>query len=131
MAMITSLANEKVKLVRALQSQRKTREKERRFVVEGVRLAEEAIRAKAKIDFVFYANRPDARVRAVLNGLRQLGASAEEVSPAVMAACSDTENAPGLLAVLPFPPPPSHIPLLTSFVLVLDRLADPGNLGAI
>lgn len=127
--MKTSLANEKVKLVRALQSQRKAREKEGRFVVEGVRLAEEAIRAKVKADFVLYVDRLDSRGRAALNGLRQLGAVAEEVSPEVMAACSDTETPPGLLAVLQIPP--SFILHPSSFCLVIDRLADPGNLGTI
>jgi TrmH family RNA methyltransferase len=127
--MISSLANEKIKLVRALQSRRKAREKAGRFVIEGARLAEEAVRAKAGADFVFYVDRLDARGRAALNGLRQLGAAAEEVSAEVMAACSDTEAPSGLLAVIPDPSPSVPSPL--TFALVVDRMADPGNLGTI
>jgi TrmH family RNA methyltransferase len=130
--MITSLTNDKVKFVRALQTRRRTREKEGRFIIEGVRLAEEVIRAKAPAELVLYVDRLDARGRAALNGLRQLGAAAEEVSGEVMAACTSTETPPGLLAVIRMPSLSSHLPPPTSgLALVIDRLADPGNLGAI
>jgi TrmH family RNA methyltransferase len=126
--MITSPSNPTLKLVRALQSQRKAREKERLFVIEGVRLAEEAIRAKAPVKLALHTGDLDARGRAALNALARLGAQIEIVSPRVMATASDTQTPPGLLAVLPFP---SFVLPPLSFALVLDRLADPGNLGAI
>lgn len=40
--MITSLKNDRVRLVHALQERRRVRQRERRFVVEGIRLCEEA-----------------------------------------------------------------------------------------
>jgi TrmH family RNA methyltransferase len=130
--MITSLANDRVKLVRALQTRRKAREKAGRFVVEGVRLAEEAVRAKAAAELVLYVDQLDGRGRAALNGLRQVGAAAETVSPQVMAACSVAESPPGLLAVLPIPGGSSALAATPSgLVLIVDRLADPGNLGSI
>jgi RNA methyltransferase, TrmH family len=132
--MITSLANDRVKLVSALQSRRQAREKEGRFVIEGVRLAEEALRAGARVDFAFHDSRLDARGQAALRGLQGQGAVLLEVSPEIMAACSATETPPGLLAVLPIPDPQSSISDLqspTAFALVVDRLADPGNLGTL
>ena len=51
--MITSTTNERVKLAKAL-FQRKTRQEKGLFVVEGVRLAEEALRANVRPEFVFY-----------------------------------------------------------------------------
>ena len=65
--MLTSLSNERVKLVRALQTQRKVREQERRFVIEGVRLIEEALKANADFDFVFYEETKDERARKLLD----------------------------------------------------------------
>jgi TrmH family RNA methyltransferase len=129
--MITSPANPRVRLVRALQSRRKARGKEQQFVIEGVRLAEEALRAGPRADFVFYVDQLDARGRAALDGLRGQGAAVAEVTAEVMAACSDDETPPGLLAVLPIPPPQPFVVLPSAFLLVVDRLADPGNLGAI
>jgi TrmH family RNA methyltransferase len=129
--MITSPSNPTVKLIRALQTQRKTREKERLFVIEGVRLVEEALRAKAPVQFVLHTGDLDPRGRAALEGLARLGAQIHEATPKVMAAASNTQTPPGLLAVLP--PPSSFIlhPSSFSFALVLDRISDPGNLGAI
>jgi TrmH family RNA methyltransferase len=127
--MITSLTNPKIKLVRALQTHRRAREQERLFVIEGVRLAEEASRAQIAPHLVLHTDPLDARGRAALNQLARLGAPVEIVSPRVMASISDTETPQGLLAVLPssFISHPSSF----SFALVLDRLSDPGNLGTL
>lgn len=127
--MITSIGNDKVKLVRALQAQRRAREKERLFVIEGVRLAEEAAAAGRPATMVLHTDHLDPRGRSAVNALARLGASVDVVSDEVMAACSDTQTPQGVLAVLPFPSIPAPSPL--GLALVLDRLADPGNLGTI
>ncbi len=137
--MLTSLANDRVKLVRALQAQRKMREKEGRFVIEGARLVEEALRANAKFDFVFYTSDPDDRTRGALGRLREIGATALEVSPELMKACADTESPQGVLAVLEFPLTLTLSPkgrgslavMEKSLILICDRLSDPGNLGTL
>jgi TrmH family RNA methyltransferase len=46
-----------------------------------------------------------------------------------MKAASDTESPPGVLLTLPIPR--ISPPVAANFVLVLDRLADPGNMGTI
>jgi TrmH family RNA methyltransferase len=129
--MITSTSNEKIKLVRALQAQRRAREKEQLFVLEGVRLLEEALHAQAAVRFVLHTDTLDARGRAVVNQLARLGASIEPVTPAVMAAASADQTPPGLLAVVPFAPLACPTPAELSFALVLDRIGDPGNLGTL
>ncbi|MGD0575143.1 MAG: RNA methyltransferase [Anaerolineales bacterium] len=127
--MITSLSNERVRLVRALQSQRKARERERALVVEGVRLAEEVIRARLPVRLVFHGAALSPHLRALLNQMARLGAEIEEVTPAVMKACSDDSTPPGLLAVLPSFSLPIPEPL--EWALVADRIANPGNLGSL
>lgn len=127
--MITSTSNEKIKLVRALQTQRRAREKESLFVIEGVRLAEEAVASGQPARLVLHTDHLDPRGRSAVNNLARLGASVEMVSDEVMAACSDTQTPQGLLAVLPLPSIPTPSPL--TFALVLDRLSDPGNLGTV
>ena len=51
------------------------------------------------------------------------------VSEPVMKACSDTVTPQGILAVLPIPDLP--LPERPTLTLILDRVRDPGNLGAI
>jgi TrmH family RNA methyltransferase len=127
--LISSSSNPKIKLVRALQARRAERQAEQAFVIEGLRLAEEAIRAGAVARLVLHTDHLDGRGRAAVNQLARLGAVVEVVTPEVMAAASDTQTPPGLLAVLGLPA--AAVPRPLSFALVLDRLADPGNLGTI
>lgn len=126
--MITSLHNDRVKFVRAL-SQRKSRQKEGRFLIEGARLIEDAQQAGARLDFVFFTQSADARSPALLRKLADLPVETIEVSAEVMAACSETESPPGLLAVLPFPR--LDAPTRPGLLLIADAVRDPGNLGTL
>jgi len=128
--MITSPSNEKIKLIRALQDKRRVREAEQLFVVEGVRLVEEALRARAPIKLVLHTDDLDARGQAALSQLARLGAPVETVTPKVMSAASDTETPQGLLAIVTLPSSLILQPSSFSFALILDSLSDPGNLGA-
>src|SRR5689334_15423871 len=128
--MITSTSNEKIKLVRALQDKRRVREAEQLFVIEGVRLVEEALQARVPIKLVLHTDALDPRGQAALSQLTHLGVPIETVTPKVMAAASDTETPQGLLALITLPSSFTLSPSL-SFALVLDALSDPGNLGTI
>lgn len=126
---IASPSNPIVKVVRRLQAQRRVREREGAFVIEGVRLFEEAARAGVAPRIILHTTGLEARSRAALDALAVLGGEVHPVTPSAMAAASDTETPSGLLAVVPFPSFPSFPAL--SFAVVCDRLADPGNLGTI
>lgn len=129
-SMITSASNPKIKLIRTLQSQRRVRASERAFVIEGVRLMEEAAQAGIIPRAVLHTENLDGRGQAALEALRRLGAGdVSVVTPAVMAAASDTPTPQGLLAILPLPSATPSLPPALSFALVLDGIADPGNLG--
>lgn len=127
--MISSIANPKIKLIRNLHAKRAAREAEGLFVVEGVRLVEEALRAPGAPRLALYADGLDMRAQTALEQAQARGAVVELVTPQVMAAASDAETPPGLLAVVPMPALAPPAPL--SLALVLDGLRDPGNLGTI
>jgi len=127
--MITSIHNPKIQTVRKLQAQVKTRREEGAFVIEGVRLAEESLHAGWSAQQVFYSDRLDERGRAVVDGFSSRGVSAEQVTESVMKAVSETETSQGLLVVLKSDKLP--IPSFPNFLLILDSLRDPGNLGTV
>jgi TrmH family RNA methyltransferase len=130
--MITSLQNDRVKLVRALQTSGKSRRKENRVVLEGVRLVGDALAAGATVDFVFYTqditaeNHPGWRL---LETLQDQNVTCLEVSPEVMAHMADTQTPQGILAVVALPE--LEIPKSINVALILDGVADPGNMGTI
>ena len=125
--MITSPQNPKIKLVRALQSRAKARRKEGAFIVEGVRLFEEAVKAKWPINFVLYDGTLSERGHELLNALENV--DIEEVDSALLKSISDTETSQGILAVLDHSQLP--IPNSPTFILIPDQVRDPGNLGTL
>lgn len=127
--MITSPQNPKLKLIRALQGRAKTRRKEKAFLVEGVRLLEEVVKAKWPIRFVLYDRSLSSRGKDLLTTLRTLIHDIEEVDSALLKSISDTETSQGILAVLDYAQLP--IPNSPDFLLILDQIRDPGNLGTL
>ena len=128
--MITSLSNAKVKLVRSL-ARRRTRYAAQQFVIEGVRLIEEAVGAGIAPALVLYAARVDEEPRghALLERLRAATPEVYAVSDAVMQAVASTETPQGIVAIVPFIALP--LPAQPQFVLILDAVRDPGNAGTI
>jgi TrmH family RNA methyltransferase len=126
--MITSTANPKVKYVRRLLADRRFREREQAFVVEGTRWLDELVQAGHQPGLVFVT---EAWLKDEGNDerLRGFAPLMQQVSDQVMKHTSDTETPPGILAVAPIKPQP--LPEDPTLLLILDRLANPGNLGTI
>lgn len=128
--MITSLRNDKVRLTQSL-AQRRNRQREQRFIMEGIRLLGEVVRARAQPDFVLHTETASRNLDVIplLNLLAQRGVPCHLVSDEIMQACADTVTPPGLLAVIPFPNLP--LPSRSTWTLVVDNVRTPGNLGSI
>lgn len=127
--MITSSQNSKIKLVRALLRRAKERREADAFVVEGVRLVEEAVGSNWGLKFVLYDETLSERGKAQVESLTSSGVDVEMVSSSLMNSLSETESPQGLLAVLEF----KQLPITNSlnFVLIPDQIRDPGNLGTL
>lgn len=127
--MITSNQNPKVKLVRALLGRAKERREAGAFVVEGVRLLEEAAKGNWKFEIVLYDETLSERGKLQVEGLRAKGVEVDEVSPSVMKSISETDAPQGVTAVVRF----AHLPIPKSphFILIPDQIRDPGNLGTL
>ncbi|MGB9521445.1 MAG: TrmH family RNA methyltransferase, partial [Anaerolineales bacterium] len=125
--MISSVHNPKVQWVKALQKEASLRREERSLVVEGVRLAEEALAAGWEIRLAWYTADLDARGIRIVHRLQQDSQPVEEVSPRVLQAISDTETPQGILLVVKIPEQ-KHADRL-DLVFLPDQIRDPGNLG--
>jgi TrmH family RNA methyltransferase len=127
--MLTSPHNPRLARIRALLEKKKAREEEQAFVVEGVRLVEEALAAGWQPELVIYSAQLSERGLEVVHGFQRQGAEVWEIASGLMDSLTGTETAPGLLAVLPMRHPP--LPEDLDFALITDNLRDPGNLGTL
>jgi TrmH family RNA methyltransferase len=109
------------------------RAKERRqaeaFVVEGVRLVEEAEKRDWRFEIALYDKSLSERGMSLVERLKSRQVEVEEVSESLMKTLSNTETPPGILAVLRV----SDLPISQSpdFLLIPDQIRDPGNLGTL
>jgi len=124
---IRSRRNPKVQHVRRLLRSARARRDAGQFVAEGVRLAEEALAAGWRPEWVLFSPDAGARGLAVVEAFRQQGVPVLSATPEVMQAASATETPQGVVLVLPLPA--LHWPENTDFLLVLDGVRDPGNVG--
>jgi len=127
--MITSAQNPKLKLVRALIGRSKERREADAFVVEGVRLIEEAVTAGWTFQFVLYSDGLNERGQDLLKVLIAHRIDVDEVAGDLLQKVSETETPQGILAVLEFTDLP--IPDSLNFILIPDQIRDPGNLGTL
>jgi RNA methyltransferase, TrmH family len=128
--LITSTRNRTVAAAARLKK-RGIREQRRRFLVEGVQAASEALEAGA-LESVFHTADAGGRVPEVVRAARQRGLPVGEVSPQVMAHLTSTVTPQGLVGEARFVDVPvDRIPVATGIVPVLCSVRDPGNAGTI
>lgn len=127
--MITSNQNPKLKLVRALLGRPKERRDAGAFVVEGVRLVEEAANSYWEFQFALYDETLSERGKLNVERLKLNGVEADEISSSLMKSISETETPQGILAVVKL----AQLPITNNpnFVLIPDQIRDPGNLGTL
>ena len=99
--MLTSTKNPRIQRIRKLQSSNRTRRKENCFVVEGVRLVEEAINSGWLPEVLFYTENINPRGAEIVERIREQDAEIALVAPHVMQAASDTQTPQGVLAAFP------------------------------
>jgi TrmH family RNA methyltransferase len=114
--------NPKVQRLRRLIGRRSSRSEERAFVVEGRVLIAEAIAAGWSIESHYVAAGEDPVVDA---------GPAQVLAPGVAERVSDLETPSGLFAVVRERPADPDVLARAEFVLVADRVSEPGNLGTI
>lgn len=130
--LITSFQNPRVKYLRSLRL-RKYRQREGRFLVEGIRIVEEALDRGASVETLVYAPELLVSERAQALVERVEADQRLALSGEVFASLSDRDQPQGIAALLRIAEPSlGDLPLVeTLLVVVAHQLRDPGNLGSI
>ena len=119
--MITSKQNTLIKEVRSLLN-KKFRDKLSKYVVEGVKMVNEALSLGQKVLTILCTEKCLDRVDA-------RGVDIQVVTEEVYSSITDEKNPQGVLAVIQKPKTDVCEP--TGSCILLDGVADPGNLGTI
>jgi len=125
--MITSASNSQVKHLVQLQNKTKIRKENKEFVVEGIKMVEEAPKDRIVKIYISenFAKENDELVR-------KIDTEYEIVSDNVFSQMSDTKTPQGILAIVKMLEHSINdffnaIPL----IIIIENLQDPGNLGTI
>lgn len=128
---ITSKDNDIVKHIRKLK-EKKYREESGEFIIEGIKLIEEAINEKAKIDKIIICD--DCNLEgAIYNELKYEIAKLDciYVSEKIFNLISDVKTPQGIMAVIKKEDKKQEIKYDEDITLILDNIQDPGNMGTI
>ena len=121
---ITAKDNDKIKYTKSLLKS-KNRNKESKFIIEGYRILTLAIECRAKLDYVFINEdfEKNQEHKEFLETLKKKDIRVYKTTNKIFEDLTDTENTQGILE--------KNLTDDNRFVLILDRIQDPGNMGTI
>jgi len=113
--------------------QKKYRELEGKFLIEGYHLVEECISSAYSIECVIYSETNAADVNdKLLARLRTKNIPVHVINKSSFEKLTDTETTQGIAAVvLKKENPPVSSFFESDLIIALDRISDPGNLGTV
>lgn len=113
---------------------KKGRNKEKRFIAEGVRLLEESIRHKWLPGKVYFAESLiSARGEQLISRFVEFGVPVLAISSRDLEKLSDSKTSQGVFGLFEIPAPKIEKMLKDNlrYVLLLDNISDPGNAGTL
>ena len=130
--MITSTANQQVKLLVQLNKKRKLRDERGVFVVEGPKMFREA--PKERIEKVYFSETfYEKHKETLIKRIQADGLEFEVMQDHIFKTASDTQTPQGVLCIVR--QQASDLPTLLRaekpLLLLLENLQDPGNLGTV
>lgn len=115
--------------------EKKYREKEKRFLIEGLHLCEEILDSDFEVETLLYCRSRVAgrRAKQLIRRFQNAGVSIEEINSHSLKMLSDTVNSQGILCCVrkkeySFTQMVNSAP---DVLVALDQIKDPGNLGTI
>ena len=133
MEIITSRDNSKIKYVRSLNS-KKSREQSCSFVVEGIKFVRETILESSDVKFILSSNSSLQKneVAEIISICQSKELECFVAEDEIFNSITDTINAQGILAVVNKPDyARDRVIQSSNFIILCDRIQDPGNLGTI
>ncbi len=128
---ITSIKNPLIKEIKSLE-RRKNRWDGSKFVIEGIKLIDEALENKASLLKIIVSDTLKNTVQGerLFNSIRNLN-EAVYLPQKLFDSIANVENSQGIIGVVAFNPLGLEILPSDGLIVYLDGLQDPGNMGTI
>lgn len=131
MQVISSKDNEMIKNIKKLK-EKKYRDETNTFIIEGIKLIEEAIQEKANIQLIVICEECITDGTIEKSNLYEIAKyECIYVTEKVFSILTDVKSPQGILAIIEKNNKNEQIDLNQDIILVLDDIQDPGNLGTI
>ena len=131
MEVITSKDNELVKKIKKLK-EKKYRDLENSYIIEGIRLLKEAIQEKAKIKQIVLCDDCEKQENIPKEFMYEIAKyDCTYVTKKIFKYLSEVQTPQGILAVIEKESSENNIDYKQDIIVALDGIQDPGNLGTI
>ena len=131
---ISSKNNDVIKYVKKIISHSKTRKKDGVFLIEGLRLCEEAVKNKVEVIKFFYTSKFYGKNNLLIDKIINTNNSQGYIiSEELMEYISDTETPQGIVCLCKMIDKKISIDTIKSYskIILLENLQNPSNLGSI
>lgn len=131
MQVITSKDNEKIKHIKKLKD-KKYRDEKGQYIIEGIKMLEEAIQESVDINMIVICE--ECIKRETLDSKFLYEIANEEciyVTEKIFNSLTEVVNPQGILAIVSKTSGVKEIKYDEDFILILDNVQDPGNMGTI
>lgn len=109
--------------------ERRNRNKEGKYIIEGFRLIQEAFKAKMDVEYIMVSEEALNKVHEYLGEFNEEDYKTYILSNNLLPQLTSTENPQGIVAVVRNKEASKEV--LGDFYLLCDKVQDPGNLGTI
>jgi TrmH family RNA methyltransferase len=128
---IESRDNALIKLIVALQSTTKSRKENGLFVLEGLRICEDAFENNIQFDKFIVSNTAFSKLKKEVEVLSENAVDCYKIPDTLFKKISDTMSPQGILAIAKMPEGTSNNINPKGRYIALENVADPSNLGAV
>lgn len=131
MQVISSKDNELVKHIKKLKD-KKYRDESNEYIVEGVKLIEEAVKEKTKIKKIIICEDTTRTYEIPTNVMLEIARyECIYVTDKIFSSITQVTNPQGIMAIIEKDTESQEIDFSQNIIVVLDDVQDPGNLGTI
>lgn len=128
---ISSKENSLIKLVCGLQSSAKLRRENGLFVLEGLRICEDAVSTSIQFDKLIVTENMLEKFNSKIQEFAKKSNECFVVTESLFKKISDTKSPQGIIAVAKIPENSNHKIDKNGRYIALENLSDPSNLGAV